>query len=250
MKTPQRDDISSRSVLYGTEQIDIKILPKKRASRRFSLQVQPNLEVCLYTPPQASDEQINDLITKRKRWIWEKIRDFKAQYQHITPREYVSGESYFYLGRRHHLKVFENPDVSENVKLLRGRLNVTVKEKKPIRIKQILLLWYFARAQEVFARRLEAVLPSVLWVKETPKLVLRDLKRQWGHCSPHGKVTLNPQLVKASRDCIDYVILHELCHIKEHNHSPAFWELMTSVMPSWRKQRAELREMSELLLTE
>ncbi len=78
------------------------------------------------------------------------------------------------------------------------------------------------------------------WVTTPPKLTLRTMKRQWGNCAVNGKVTLNIHLIKASRLCIDYVILHELCHIAEHNHSPVFYNLMSQVMPQWREVKAYL----------
>jgi predicted SprT family Zn-dependent metalloprotease len=69
----------------------------------------------------------------------------------------------------------------------------------------------------------------------------------WGRCSPHGRITLNPHLVKASRECIDYVILHELCYIAEHNHSESF-RLMSQVMPGWEKTKERLDGMAARLL--
>ena len=77
---------------------------------------------------------------------------------------------------------------------------------------------------------------------------LQVMKTQWGSCSPTGKLTLNPWLVKAPRDCIDYVILHELCHLKEHNHSPRFFKLLDRHMPAWRQRKARLDELAEIIL--
>ena len=74
------------------------------------------------------------------------------------------------------------------------------------------------------------------------------MQTQWGNCSPGGTITLNPHLVKAPRDCIDYVILHELCHLQEHNHGPAFWVLLERVMPDWERHKARLNDMAELML--
>jgi len=75
------------------------------------------------------------------------------------------------------------------------------------------------------------------------------MQTQWGNCSPGGTITLSPHLVKAPRDCIDYVLLHELCHLKEHNHAPAFWGLLERVMPDWERHKARLDGMAELILS-
>jgi hypothetical protein len=74
------------------------------------------------------------------------------------------------------------------------------------------------------------------------------MQKQWGSCSPQGHILLNPHLVKAPRECIDYVIIHELCHLKEHNHSPEFYRLLCLQMPDWKQVKAKLDGMAELLL--
>ncbi|MNI90038.1 WLM domain protein [compost metagenome] len=76
------------------------------------------------------------------------------------------------------------------------------------------------------------------------------MQTQWGSCSPKGRITLNPHLVKTPRECIDYVILHELCHIAEHNHSERFYRLLTQVMPNWEKVKARLDGMAALVLSD
>jgi len=76
------------------------------------------------------------------------------------------------------------------------------------------------------------------------------MKTQWGSCSPTGAILLNPHLVKAPRECIDYVISHELCHLKEHNHSPRYYRLLSKIMPRWEVVKARLDGMAELLLNE
>ncbi len=76
------------------------------------------------------------------------------------------------------------------------------------------------------------------------------MKTQWGSCSPAGTILLNPHLVKAPRECIDYVISHELCHLKEHNHSPRYYRLLAKIMPSWEAVKTRLDGMAELLLNE
>lgn len=100
--------------------------------------------------------------------------------------------------------------------------------------------WYADKARDVFDRRLEFILEKTLWIKEKPQIHLKTMRTQWGSCSPGGQLTLNPHLVKAPRECIDYVLLHELCHIAEHNHSEKFYRLMRQVMPGWEVVKKKL----------
>ena len=89
------------------------------------------------------------------------------------------------------------------------------------------------------------------WIHgQLPPVKLLTMKKHWGSCSPSGSIVLNPHLVKAPRNCIDYVILHELCHLKEHNHSPQFWRLMDRVLPNWQKVKRELDDKAEILLND
>ena len=162
----------------------------------------------------------------------------------------MSGESHFYLGRRYLLKVREDSKCTPEVKLLRGVLEVNARIISPEKIKSLLFDWYKARAREVIDRRLDEVISQTLWVKEKPPIRLLSMQTQWGSCSPNGQLTLNPHLVKAPRECIDYVLLHELCHIAEHNHSENFYRLMKQVMPHWEKVKERLDGMAYFYLND
>ncbi|OUJ07593.1 M48 family metallopeptidase [Acetobacter malorum] len=239
----------SRILTYGGEQIRVNLIPRPHPSTTLRIKVHPDLTVQVVIPKGTTEADLDKALHQKTRWIWQKLRDFRAVQEHATPRTYVSGESHFYLGRRHLLKVHHQPDTPETVRMLRGRLEVSVQERHALRIQKMLELWYFTRAQEVFRHRLSALLPTTLWVTKPPALKLQVMQIQWGNCSPGGTITLNPHLVKAPRDCIDYVILHELCHLKEHNHGPVFWGLMERVMPDWERHKARLDGMAELVLS-
>src|SRR5690606_2338808 len=146
-------------------------------------------------------------------------------------------------------KVMETPDQIQGVKLLRGKLEVTTRTRDAGKVRGLLSDWYKARAKETFAKRLDAVLEQALWVETKPPLRTLTMQTQWGSCSPNGRITLNPHLVKAPRECIDYVILHELCHMAEHNHSERFYRLMGQVMPDWEKTKERLAWMASVILS-
>jgi len=97
----------------------------------------------------------------------------------------------------------------------------------------------------VFESRLERLLEGALWVENKPDIRLFTMNTQWGNCSPSGVITLNPHLIKAPTICIDYVILHELCHLVEHNHSDRFYQLLKQVMPDWEVRKEKLDNMAE-----
>lgn len=235
---------------------------EKSKPRKVVIKVHPDQRVVATVPVDASDEIIHDAIMKRARWIWQSLQDFAKQKDHVLSKRYVSGEPQFYLGRRYVLKVIINSEtdntINRTVKLSRGKLNVILPqsdseldaEKRAVLVKSLINKWYKDKFTSVSRERLKALIYKASWVKNNPSLKLMTMKKQWGSCSNKGNLILNPHLVKAPKECIDYVILHELCHIAEHNHSEHFWRLLTQVMPNWKEVKARLDDMAELYLNE
>ena len=244
MNVPSKANRQLMSFRYGDQQIAFERVKRPQATSKVLIKVHPDCRVVVSAPEDADNEMVLSAVKKRSRWIYEKLRDFRKQLEHITPRQYISGESHYYLGKQYLLKVIEAPEQAQGVKLLRGKLEVSVKIKSAEKVKTLLADWYKARAKEIFAKRLDAMLEQALWVTDGPPLRILTMQTQWGSCSPNGRITLNPHLVKAPRECIDYVILHELCHIAEHNHSERFYRLMSKVMPKWEKTKERLDGMA------
>lgn len=127
-----------------------------------------------------------------------------------------------------------------SVRLFRGILEVFFKDKSPENIKMLLDNWYKEKAKQVLAEQISRVIQKTPWVTEPPPFTVRAMKKQWGNCSPKARLLLNTHLVKASKECIDYVILHELYHLVEHNHSKRFYKMMEQEMPNWLKVKRKL----------
>lgn len=231
---------------------------KTRKPRKVVIKVHPDQRVVATAPIDATDEMIHGAVIKRAHWIWQSLQDFAKQKDHVLPKRYVSGETQFYLGRRYVLKVITDSENEPSVKLSRGKLNVFLQQThnkidqkiQAEKVKNMVDKWYQNRAKTVFSARLKDLLPKASWVKDVPLYKVLVMQKQWGSCSTKGNLILNPHLVKAPRECIDYVILHELCHIAEYNHSERFWRLLTQVMPNWKEVKAELDGMAEFYLNE
>ena len=236
------------SFRYADEQISFERLSRSSLATKILIKVLPDCRVQISAPEAASDEAVIAAAKQRARWIYQQLREFRSRQEHVRPRQYISGESHYYLGKQYVLKVIENPAEKPSVKLLRGKIEVSVREKSAEKISALLTDWYKARAKEVFTRRVDAMLEQALWVSDKPPLRILTMQTQWGSCSPAGRLTLNPHLVKAPRDCIDYVILHELCHLAEHNHSERFYRLMGQVMPQWEKVKGRLDGLANVLI--
>lgn len=143
-----------------------------------------------------------------------------------------------YLGRQYRLKVATGE--AATVRMSRGQLVVTVPGKPDAeRVKAMLQRWYLARAKAVFGEVLDACLPRFKG-QPPPRLILRAMQSRWGSLSLAGTMTLNANLVRAPRACIEYVVIHELCHLRHRDHDASFFRLLRRVMSDWEKRKQRL----------
>lgn len=237
------------SIAYGDEVIYFEVLESPSRTQKILIKVYADCRVVVSTPLNTDDKTIIEAVKQRSRWIYKQLREFREQSKFITPRQYKSGESHFYLGKQYQLKVIQDDTKPNGVKLLRGRLEVNTLDTDIESIKSHLNEWYRSRAKVIFEVRLRQILEKALWVEAKPDIRLMAMRTQWGNCSPSGLLTLNPHLVKAPAICIDYVILHELCHLVEHNHSERFYQLLSQVMPDWEMVKVRLDNMAARLFS-
>lgn len=240
---PLQDSKTQHHVAYGDEEISFTL--RRQPSRvvpRIAIHVEPEGRVQVDAPSDAPLADVLAAVKKRSRWISQHVSAAKARLAHVLPREYVSGESLHYLGRRYRLKIIVDPAASAKAHMRGAFLTVAVPKYDSTTIKSALDAWYRQRAREVFAQRLLVIAEPLQWVHALPPVRLQFMKRQWGNCSPAGRITLNPWLVRAPREAIDYVLLHEMSHLKHHNHSRAFYSTLDRHMPGWREIKERLDE--------
>jgi predicted metal-dependent hydrolase len=227
-----------RTTWWGDREI-VYALRFQSARRRLAITVHPDLQVTVVAPDGRTVEDVAERVQQRAAWIAKQLRQFERWHPLPTPRRYVAGESQLYLGRQYRLRVVRGP---EGVSVGSGRLLVRApSEPTQPAIRRAVAAWYVERAHEVFARRLDRlskVAPRL--TKDPLRLRVRRMPRRWGSCSRRGTVTLNPELVKAPVSCIDYVLVHELCHRIVADHSPSFFRLLAAHVPDWVRRRDRL----------
>lgn len=226
------------SIQYGTQTIHFHL---KRADRKtLGIEVHPDLSVHVIAPLKAKKGTINEKIIKRSQWIT-KQRKFFEQFLPRTPeRQYVSGETHLYLGRRYVLRIRKG--TSDNVKLKGGELIVNyTKQNNTDHIKHLLTSWYYNHARRIFDQKQNEIIKLFSTFKiNHPDFEIRRMKNRWGSCTKSGKIILNPELIKAPSRCIDYVIIHELCHLVHPNHGKEFYKLQELLNPNWEKWKMKL----------
>jgi predicted metal-dependent hydrolase len=226
---------------YGQSTIDYDLSYSDR--KTLGIKVHPDKSVEVIAPINTNQLEVKEKVRAKAAWIIRQ-QDFFLSFCPITPpRKYVSGETHLYLGKQYRLKVIEGN--KESVKLNSGWLVVTVMEKedKP-KIKRILRAWYKSKADIHFKKLFDdnIQLSSTLYEGE-PDLKYRWMEKRWGSCDRNGTIHLNLELIKAPKVCIEYVIIHEMCHLAHLNHSSAFYELLGKLYPNWRETKDRLERL-------
>ena len=145
-----------------------------------------------------------------------------------------------YLGRQYRLKIEQNK--VESVKLKGKFIKVMTTDK--LRVRQLVNEWYLQHARINFYTIAQLLIDKFKKHKVEPSsIVLREMPTRWGSCTPKGKIILNPELIKAPKGCIEYVIIHELCHLIHHDHTQKFIDLQTKEMPDWEKWKSKLEKL-------
>lgn len=228
------------SIEFGQETIryEVRFLTTRRT---LGIEVHPDQSVWVRAPVGCTAKVIEQRVKRRASWISKQIARFRQFSPRTPPRRYVSGETHLYLGRQYRLKVIAGSDA--NVKLSRGHLLVSVPgSKDPEHIKEIVRRWYLENGRRIFTEVLQKCFRRFTRLaQEEPRLIVRAMQSRWGSFSSAGTMTLNADLIRAPRACIEYVVIHELCHLKYRNHGSKFFRLIEELQPDWqaRKQRLE-----------
>ncbi len=230
--------MEEQSIQFGSRKIVFDLEFQDRKS--LGITVHPDRKVKVKAPLDAPLDRIKEKVKKRAPWIL-KQQSYFLSFEPIAPRRrYVSGESHLYLGRQYRLKIY-NSD-KETVKMRHGLLEVFTEDKS--RVKKMVTDWYARHAELKFKEYANPWIERFRKYSVEPSaVVIKWMEKRWGSCTPKGKIILNIELIKAPRGCIEYVIVHELCHLVPHNHSKAFFELQAKEMPDWEKWKDRLERV-------
>jgi predicted metal-dependent hydrolase len=230
------------SISYG--QRIISFVLKFTARKTLAITVNPDLSVLVTAPQGKEIDAIKAKVKKRANWILKQQEYFKTFLPTTPPRQFVSGETHYYLGKQYRLKVTESNE--ENIKLKNGYIIISVQNKSdPIQVKSVFEKWLISRGQMHFQKSLEKCLEKFKrYEMQAPKIQIRKMSKRWGSFGRRGVVYLNPELIKSPSYCIDYVITHELCHLIFPNHSRQFYELLGRIMPDWEQRKLKLEKIN------
>lgn len=216
----------------------------RSARRTLAISVHPDGSVELVAPEESKVEDILQKVAKRASWIRRQQRLFLTLNVDRMPKRYESGATHRYLGRQYRLKVTKA--TVPGVRLVGGFFHVSVNRVDAAEVQDLLEAWLRERAAEQFRLRVERWKE---WCEAQglphPRMMLRAMPKRWGSAHKDGRIVLNPRLVQAPSVCVEYVITHEICHLKHPNHGPEFFQMLGGFMPDWQKVKQRL-EQSEI----
>jgi predicted metal-dependent hydrolase len=235
----------TEAIQFGSRTIDFRLEYSDRKS--LGITVTPEMEVLVKAPTDTTMEKVKEKIRKKAPWII-KQQSFFLSFQPKTPqRQYISGETHLYLGRQYRLKIISDElKVKCEVVKLKGQF-LEVFTSDISKTKELVNKWYLEKANEKIRPLAQKIFNDFI-EKNNLSLVtfnfsLRNMPTRWGSCTPKGKIILNPELIKAPKGCIEYVIIHELCHLIHHDHTQKFLDLQTKEMKDWEKWKMKLEKL-------
>jgi len=231
---------------FFIEYKDTRIFYSLTKSKRktIGIKIDMNGEVKVSVPLRLSKKQIEEAIRGKADWIINKVNIIREMNSNIIPRKFVSGEKLLCLGKEYTLKVVDRDITRPKVCMQDDTISVYISaglsgESRKQTVKEALIKWYRQYFSEVVNDRIEKY--SLMMNAVPCKVFIKDQKTRWGSCSVKGNINLNWRLIMAPVDIIDYVVVHELCHLKIMNHSKDFWLLVESVLPCYKEKRKWLK---------
>jgi predicted metal-dependent hydrolase len=219
-------------------EIEYSIKYSKR--KTLSIIVERDRSIVVHAPLNTSTEIIEREINKRKFLLFQKI-NHPQKYETPKPRkEFVSGESLLYLGKYHKLEV-----IQEDIEGIQFDNKFYISKANQNKAEELFKAWYFKQAQEKLIPKVKLHATN-LGVKYN-KIRILDLKYRWGSCTPRDNISFNWRLIKAPIVVIDYIIVHELTHLIETNHTEEFWNKVSVQLPHYNKAKEWLKENGNLL---
>lgn len=224
---------------------EIRYRVKKSKRRTIGIKISPEEGVVLSVPLKCSEAAINYVLNKKAAWIISKIKLVHSRSELLKDREYRSGERLKILGEYYNLNIWEGNYNRCSAIFDNKGFNVFISEKvqgekRKTIIKEALTKLYKEIAKRILRERTEDF-AEILGVKPN-RITIKEQKSIWGSCSSKNNINYNWKIIMAPIAILDYIVVHELCHLREHNHSKNFWNLLESIMPDYKLRKTWLKD--------
>lgn len=228
-------------VTFGSRELRFSVVWRRR--KTLAISVEHGGGITVVAPEGVSVAEVEARVRRRAAWIVRQQVRFESMPLVACKRRFVSGETFSYRGREYRLRVGAAPAEAAlgGVLLSRPFLHVRGSRAETAAVKRRVERWFRLRAEALLRERVDQCIASSSELRGlTPVVRLQRMRKRWGSCSARGTILLHPLLVQAPSSVIDYVVTHELCHLRHLHHGKAFYALLDRVMPDWRQRRKKL----------
>ncbi|PAK43952.1 M48 family metallopeptidase [Priestia megaterium] len=230
------------SIKFGNQTIEYNL---KRSNRRKTMSISVDQHgVSVISPSVTEIEKVESILYKKAVWIKKQLADFEKMNTNIIQHSFLSGEKLPYLGRYYRLKVVKTNTVQPSLRFYQGRFlaeipHETAKKEQRNIIYPLYIEWIKIRAHEFTKNRIKRF---ILKLQQEPnKIVIKEQKQRWGSCTASGNILLNWRVFLAPTSIVDYVLAHELVHLKHMNHSKEYWDTLQMLLPDYEKRKEWLK---------
>ena len=222
--------------------LSYQLVRSKKRRKTISLHIKEGGEIVIYAPYRTTKEEIGKFIEKNQPWISKKLSE-EARSIRKAEKAFNPGEKFLYLGELYPLEIQESNNKGPPLKLSFGKF--VLDQSRIEDAKDLFTQWYKGEAKEKIAERVNYYSNRL---KLFPKRInITSAKYRWGSCSRDNRLSFSWRIIMAPLSVIDYILIHELVHIKEKNHSKRFWSYLESILPDYREHKRWLKENSHLL---
>lgn len=224
---------------YGDKTIEFEI--KYRERRTMAIQIEPIDKILVISPKGLSEELIKEKVKSKGSWIVKKLMELKEVEYEPFAREFVNGEAFMYLGRNYSLEIFKDNNIKRpKINLNNGKFYITTFTEDHANLKKAMEKWYRKEAKKIIDKRVNFYIPKI--EKEPNQVKIKEQKKKWGSCTSKGNIYFNWRTIMAPSNVIDYIVVHELCHLVYPGHSKNFWGKVESLLPDYKKRRKWLQK--------
>jgi predicted metal-dependent hydrolase len=222
--------------------LNYQLKRSKKRIKTISLQIKEDGHIAIYAPYHTPKGEIEKFLDNNQSWILKKLSEKESSIKKVE-KAFLPGETFFYLGELYPLDIQESDFKGSPLKLSFGKF--ILEENRVGEARDLFIKWYKKEAAENLTRRIDYYSHRLQLFPKGIKIT--SAKHRWGSCSRNNRLSFSWRMIMAPLSAIDYILIHELVHIKEKNHSKRFWNYLESILPEYREHKRWLKEKGHLL---
>jgi len=226
------------SIIYQDQRISFDIEYRNR--RTMAIQIMPPDKVLVYSPMGVPEDIIRERVKSKGRWILKKLIQLRDIGPGTRDRIFASGQLFLFLGKNYPLTILKNGRKRPRVFFNDDRFYLELCELDHIKMRKAMEKWYRKKADRIIDDRIGIYIEKI--GKKPQDVKVKEQKRRWGSCTAKGKLYFNWRIIMAPPAVVDYVVVHEMCHLVYLNHSKNFWQKVGSILPDYKKRRKWLKD--------